>query len=136
MARLSSLVCVAPSKVSDVWPHVEKMIDDAYAAVDQITPDVRTWLIEEKGLLWIAVAENSKIVAALTTSLVQRRSGLACRMVAAGGEGIDYCLPHLDEIELYAEKEGCYKIVLEGRSGWKRVFTGYKPVSVKMEKII
>lgn len=134
MDRPSKLLCVAPAQVPDVWPQVENMIDAAYEAVDQITPDVRTWLIEEKGLLWIAVAENSKVVACLTTSLERRRGGLACRLHAAGGEGIDYCLDHLDEIELYAEHEGCYMVEIEGRTGWGKVLRGYVPRTVRLKK--
>lgn len=132
--RPSTLVCIPPEKVPEIWPAVEKMIDAAYAATDEITPDVRTWLIEAKGLLWVAVAENSKVVAALTTSLVQKRSGLCCRMVAAAGDGIDYCLVHLDKIELYAAAEGCYKVSFEGRPGWSRVLRGYVPRTVCFDK--
>lgn len=132
--RSSAILCIPPEQLPEIWPHVEKMIDDAYAAVDQITPDVRTWLIEEKGLLWIAVAENSKIVACLTTSLERRRGGLVCRMVAAAGEDIDYCLPHLEKIELYAVAEGCYKTEIQGRQGWSRVLPGYVPKTVCLEK--
>lgn len=133
-SRPSTLVCIAPTDIESVWPLVAQMIDDAYAAVDEITPDVRTWLLQSKGLLWVAIAENSKVVACLTTSLVQRRGGLACRMVAAAGEDLDYCLPHLTAIELYAAAEGCYKVSCEGRSGWGRVLRGYVPKTVRFER--
>lgn len=136
-SRPSTLICVPPADVPKVWPAVETLIDQAYAAVDEITPDVRTWLIEEKGLLWIAVhddADKLEVLACLTTSLVQCRSGLACRMVAAAGDGLDYCLPHLSAIELYAAAEGCCKVFCEGRSGWGRVLRGYVPKTVRFER--
>jgi hypothetical protein len=136
MAAPSTLVCIPPVDVQKVWPAVAKMIDDAYAAVDQVTPDVLTWLVEGKGLLWVAVLDDSdfEVVAALTTSLVQRRGGLACRMVAAGAQSIDYCLPHLRTIELYAAREGCYMISCEGRDGWLKHLPGYSRKKVTLEK--
>lgn len=134
--RPSTLVCIPPTDVPKVWPAVEKLIDDAYAAVDEITPDVRTWLIDGKGLLWVAVVDDSdfEVVACLTTSLVHRRGGLALRLEASAGQDIDHCLRHLEAIEQYALREGCYKVVLAGRQGWGRVLPGYVPKTVRLEK--
>jgi len=132
--RASTLVCVPPDDVPKLWPAVEHLIDAAYAATDQITPDVLTWLLERKGILWVAVVGELEIVAALTTSLEPRRGGLACRMVAASADGIDYCLPHLAAIEHYAIAEGCYKVEVSGRQGWGRRLPGYAPTTLSLEK--
>ena len=116
-----------------MWPLVENMIDAAYAAVDEVTPDVLRWLIDEKGLLWVA-ARGDEIIAALTSSLVMKRSGLGCRLVAAGGFELDLWKEHHLQIEAYAKAEGCVKVYFEGRVGWMRAFPDYKCCRVILEK--
>jgi hypothetical protein len=133
--RKSILYCVPPKEVPKFWPFVAQMIDDSHAAVDLPTPDVRTWLIEEKGLLWIAVL-GLKIVGCLTTSLERQRSGLVCRMVSAGADALQYCTDHQEEIEAYARAEGCSKMVFEGRPGWGKMLRGYAPKTVSFEKAL
>jgi hypothetical protein len=127
------LLCVPPHMVDGVWPHVFPMIDAAYADTDDITPDVLTWLKAEKGLLWVAMRDD-QLVAALTTSLVPMRSGLACRMVACGGGALDAWRHHHATIENYAREEGCDRVVVDGRLGWSRILEGYSPQSVSLVK--
>lgn len=130
----SALICVPPSDLWSVWPMVEPLIDAAYAEVDQITPDVLSWLEAQKGLLWIAT-DGLRVFAACTTSLERRRSGLACRIVACTDEsGVSEWKRHLPAIEQYARREGCVKIEVSGRQGWSRVLPGYAPKTVSLEK--
>lgn len=133
--RISKLYCVPPNQVPRFWPFVVQMIDDSHSVVDLPTPDVRTWLMEEKGLLWLAVV-GLKVVGCLTTSLEPRRSGLCCRLVSAGADALQFCTDHQEEIEAYARAEGCVKIVLEGRQGWGKVLSGYVPKTVSFEKAL
>lgn len=129
----STLLCVPPLLVEGMWPLVAEMIDGAYAEMDDTTPDVKTWLIEEKGLLWVEMRER-QVLAAMTTSLVPMRSGLACRMVACGGGALDAWKHHHAIIENYARDEGCTKVICDGRLGWSRVLDGYVPRSVSLVK--
>lgn len=139
-----NLLCVSPAKLASVWPIVEPMIDAAYDSAGEIMPDVRTWLIEERGLLWVlvkpddragALATENRIAAAATTSLVMGRTGLYCRVVACGGSQADWagCIA---AIEHYAKTEGCYKVALDGRRGWSRFLPDYDPVCVSYERRI
>lgn len=129
-----SLICVPPSRVSEVWPVVFPLIDAGYAAVDELTPpDLMEWLSSEKGLLWIA-EQDGRIVAALTTSLERKRSGLVCRMVGCGGTEMNLWKDHHAQIEDYARSEGCVKVVSEGRPGWGRVLPGYRTTGLRLEK--
>lgn len=128
----TELICVDPAMIRQVWPMVENMIDEGYAAVDEPTPDVLEWLEDKKGLLWLAV-RNGRIISVLTTSLVQKRSGLACRLVTSTGDGGE-CLRHLGAIERYAKAEGCVKVCAAGRPGWARVLPGYRTIVVTLEK--
>lgn len=128
------LICVAPSMVVDVWPHVAGMIDEGYAATGEPTPpDLLRWLKEAKGQLWISIFDGV-IVAALTTSIVVRRQGLALRMICCGGSEMSLWSQCHKQIEDFARAEGCDRVLSEGRPGWKRVLDGYKVTAVTLEK--
>lgn len=132
-----NLCCVPPPQVPNIWQAVEPMIEAAYAEMDLPTPDVRTWLMQERGLLWVAIGDE-RVVACATTSLVEHRSGKCCRIVAAGGNGsgLDLWRVHIGAIEAYARAEGCVKVKIEGRQGWGRILAGYAPRSIALEKRI
>lgn len=129
-----NLMCVAPADVEAIWPAVSQMIDSAYAALDEVTPDVLSWLVAKKGLLWVLVVDQ-RIVAACTSSLVRYRGGLACRVVSVGGSQAQW-VECIAAMERYAKDEGCYKVIFDGRRGWSRVLPGYEPVCVSFEKRI
>lgn len=135
----SALLCVGPDDVAATWPMVEAMIDAAYAELDEPTPDVRAWLLAGDGLLWVC-AEDDRVIACCTTSIVAARKGRALRMVAAGAQGNDagaaLWRSHIGQIETYAKDQGCYKVACDGRRGWVRVLPGYDAKCVSFEKRI
>ena len=90
-----------------------------------------------KVLLWIAIEEDGgEIHAAMTTELVPMRPGLVCWMCQCGGDRmLDWSRFHT-EIEDYAKKEGCVKVILRGRSGWRRILPGYSVKTVQLEKTL
>jgi len=136
MSESPPLACVSPDKIDAVWPIVEPMIRSAYEAGDEIMPDdLVDWLKAGKGLLWLCIREN-KVIAAMTTSLERKRSGLCCRMVCCGGVDMNYWRACEDRIVEYARAEGCVKVRVEGRVGWARVLPGYKVERVHLEKAI
>lgn len=132
---MTTLICVDPDDVEKVWPIVSDMIDRAYKETDDITPDVCAWLKRRDGLLWLA-ATPDVIVAAVTTSFVQRRSGKIMRLWACGGDGVRIWKHHLDEIEDYARSQGCVKVCFDGRRGWERELHGYRPTTSAFEKVL
>lgn len=127
---------VAPMMIAQVWPLVVDMIDAGYAAADELMPpNLREWLSEGRGILWIA-ERSGRIIAAMTSSLVQKRSGLVCRLVCCSGSEMPSWLQNLDQIEEYAKAEGCVKVIADGRPGWQHVLSGrgYAAVGVSLEK--
>ena len=131
---MTTLVCIPPDRIEQVWPLVSGMIERAYAVMDLPMPDVLPWLLDNKGLLWVAF-DGHRIVAAMTSSLVPRPSGLGCRLVAAGGNGgLAVWKDHIAEIESYAKSEGCVKVYFDGRPGWGGVLAGYTPKAVSFER--
>lgn len=136
MSTNPPLLCIPPDKVRAIWPRILPMVEAAYLAVDEFAPpDLLDWLVAGKGLLWIAVLDGS-VVAALTTSLVKKPSGLACRMVSCGGSDMDRWLDRESQIVEYARGEGCVKVTAEGRLGWSRILPGYEATRVFLEKVL
>lgn len=130
-----SLWCVPPDDIPAVWPLVAEMIDSGYAELDEPTPDVRAWLVERRGLLWV-YAQDARIIAAGTSSLIKARHGLALRMVAGGGKGVEIWKGCIGQIEDYARAEGCYKVIFDGRPGWGKFLSDYARKCVSFEKRI
>lgn len=132
----STLICIGPDDLDRIWPMVADMLDRAYEATDDVTPDLLPWLKSggaNEPLLWVASA-NDMILAALTTSLIIRRCGKICRLWSVGGSRIDLWKDHLPEIENYAWSRNCAKVCFDGRGGWARMLTGYRPATIAFEK--
>lgn len=132
----TSLICVGRDDVDRTWPLVSALFESAYAEMDMFLPDVPTWLKSGDGLLWI-VAEDDRILTALTTSVEERPSGLTMLLVANGGEKIERWLHHLAEVEeYYAKEKGCGKVRCIGRPGWQKVLPGFAVKAVSLEKAL
>lgn len=129
------LMCAPPDRASDLWPAVRKWIEDAYTEADEIMPeDILYRFASGKMLLWVVTIDNI-MVAALVTMLIQKKSGLVCSMVAAGGTELDAWTDFHTKIEDYARKERCVKVILEGRSGWGKQL-GYQETRRVFEKVL
>lgn len=133
---MSTLICVGPADVDRTWPLVSGMIERAYAETDLFMPDVVAWLKAGGGLLWIAADRNNRILAALTTSLEPRPSGLVCRLMANCGHELDQWKGLMSQIEDYARSQGCVKVDFVGRRGWSRVFPDFALTKVVLEKVL
>lgn len=132
---MSHLICVDPDSLDRLWPMVASLIDRAYEATDALMPvDLLLKLRRGDQLLWIATTDD-EVLAALTTELIWRRSGLVLLLKAVGGSEIELWKDHLPAIEDYAWSKGCVKVCGEGRGGWARKLTGYRPTTIAFEKL-
>lgn len=130
------LLCVPPDRIDEFWPLAEPLIRSGYDAVDEFMPDdMPGWLKAGKGLLWLCV-RSGHVVAAMTTSLEPKPSGLCCRMVACGGTELEYWKACEDRIVRYARDEDCASVRVTGRPGWGRALPGYKIMQVDLEKAL
>lgn len=131
------LLPVDPAMVTQVWPIVSKMINEAFAASDAVTPpDLLDELRAGTRLLWVVVAGDVSIVAAGMTTIRATRTGKLCKILETGGEHARQWAHLRGVIEAYAKSEGCDRVVIEGRLGWTRMFPDYKTVGVILEKRI
>lgn len=132
------LVCVPPEEVRKIWPGpVHDMIDAGFAAFDVPMPaDILEQMKYGTRLLWVAVDDDTTIIAAALTQLFPMRSGLVCKVLECGGDHMREWIGLRVEIEQYARDEGCARVLIEGRPGWARMLPDYAMIGVTLEKRI
>jgi hypothetical protein len=122
------LICVPPDRVVEVLPLVQGFIEAAMKrAVFSTADEVISDLINERALLWLVVDGTIK-----GAGVTQLNNGV-CEVVTFAGT-----LEHLHLIETiraFAKAEGCTKLRLIGRAGWK-ILPGFKTKAVIMESQI
>lgn len=127
-----------PEEVWKIWPGVvHDMVDAGFAAFDvPLPPDILEQLKYGTRLLWLAVDGQGRIVAALLTQLFEMRSGRTCKVLECGGEKMRTWVHLRAGIEEYAKREGCGRVIVEGRGGWARMLPDYRMIGVTLEKRI
>lgn len=133
-----NLICIPPEEVYKIWHGpVHDMIDAGFAAFDVPMPvDILEQLKYGTRLLWVAADEEAEIVAAALTQIFPMRSGLVCKVLECGGEKMREWISLRDQIEQYAKREGCGRVMIEGRPGWARMLPDYAMIGVTLEKRI
>jgi hypothetical protein len=131
----ADLVCVDPSRIDEMWPHVREQLRAAIdrtelSSFDELEADVFTGA----QLVWIAW-DGKEIMAVATTQLVKPRNKV-CVLTACAGRDREQWLPLFGHIEKYAKDEGCTKMRIYGRKGWQRVLDEYHVEHVILEKAL
>lgn len=128
------LICVAPDRVHEFWPHVSDLIHRAIRRTNlSHSQDIDFDVLNGDGLLWIAW-NGSAVEAAATTSLIETDAEKVCVLTACGGKDMHRWLDLLGQIEDYAKAEGCSRVRIFGRKGWVRVLERYRIRNVILEK--
>jgi hypothetical protein len=128
------VICVDPSRVSEVWPHVAHFIEAAAARGDLTTYDDLKHSVFERGcLLWLAYCKQN-IEAAAITDLMRSAKSKVCIVTACGGVNYQRWLPLLEKIEEFARAEGCDCVRIFGRHGWKRLLKNYTETKIVLER--
>jgi hypothetical protein len=128
------LVCIPPDQVRVIWLRVAPLLKSAIDRTQLSNwDDVANDILAGKSLLWLCI-EDERILCAGATALRKTDFGLACVIVACGGADRAKWVHLLAKIEDYAMAEGCKRIRMFGRGGWRRVLKGYRLQSVVLEK--
>ena len=132
--RAPELVCVDPARVPEVWPHVAPLIARAMrrGGLGEVD-DVRRGLAGGAALLWLAW-DGERIVAAAVTELACVRGEKLCTIVACGGARFDRFGHLIGGLERYARAEGCARMRVCGRVGWRRRLPDYRLRAVIIDK--
>lgn len=88
-------------------------------------------------LLWLAMEREEdtvRVLAATSTSLQCTDDGKVCGITACAGEEMPRWLNLIDRIEEFARSEGCGRVRICGRKGWRRVLDGYRKRYVILDK--
>jgi hypothetical protein len=134
MRCTAELVCVDPERVHQIWPHVRDLLRAACRRTElSAFADIETDILSGRSLLWLAWSGRA-IEAAAATILINCDTARVCVITACGGREMKRWLPLLDEIEAYARREGCTRMRIFGRKGWRRVLDGYAQKYIIMDK--
>jgi hypothetical protein len=127
-----SLICVAPDRVLEFWPHVKDKIRCAIEATNLSEfEDIEREVLSGHQLVWLAW-DGKDVLAAATTQLTRN----VCVLTACSGYDRERWLPLFARIEQYAKDEGCKTMRIFGRKGWQRVLDGYRVEHVVLEKAL
>lgn len=130
----ASAYLIPKESVEQVWPGAVAMIDEAYASADEVMPtDILDQLRSGHRQLWVVWGDEGKVLAAVMTRVIKMRSCTACQIMACGGDDGERWMHLIARIHEYAKGEGCSKVLIEGRSGWERIFKNYKRIRVVLE---
>ena len=129
-----------PKQVIDViWEDVKAVLDPAVkTSKNKLSiKDVRDYIEEGIYELWV-VMDNTKIVAAMTTRVIEYPERKALAMDFIGGSRMKEWLPEAQRtLEKFAKDNKCLHLEGYGRKAWKRWLDkyGWKPdyVAYRME---
>lgn len=83
--------------------------------------------------LWLAVDSDS-VIAAAVTKVTQDDGGRLCTIVACAGHDWKKFGPLIAGLEAYARAEGCGRIEICGRPGWRRRLPDYRLAKIVIRK--
>src|SRR5215472_2910173 len=142
-AAPAALICVDPARVPDVWPHVAPLIARALRrggfapCAEDACADLARRLRAGTALLWLAW-DGETILAAAVTELAHEENikdrAKVCTIVACAGEDFARFGHLIAGLEAYARAEGCARMRICGRPGWRRRLPGYALARVVIEK--
>tara|TARA_R100001015_G_C4625144_1_gene183554 strand:- start:432 stop:860 length:429 start_codon:yes stop_codon:yes gene_type:complete len=127
------MICTAVPReaVNIVWPDVSDMLNKAIQTskgkyhIDDIYEDLTKGLYN----LWLVIDNESdeKVIAAITTRLIEYPSRKAMAMDWVGGRRMNEWLPVvMEKLSNFAKDCGCDHLEGYGRKAWMKVLKKYK----------
>lgn len=105
--------------------------DSCDDTIESIAENVRAGT----ALLWLAT-DGPQIVAAATTVINTTPRHKVCIVHSAGGKHTGLWDQFMPMVERYAKAEGCARVRVAGREGWKRVLKGYSQPWIVLDKVL
>jgi hypothetical protein len=98
---------------------------------------IREDIAAGRAQLWI-VWDGNEIIAAATTELIQMPSKKVCVLGSCAGRDLRKWDHFLADLEAFAKREGCDRLRIYGRPGWKRILArnGYQAPWDVLEKAL
>lgn len=130
-------ICIEPAKVHWFWPYVAPMLAKGFEKVkaDDTLESLESLLRAKLALLWIVWdAAEKRITACAITRIVITETGKLLVIAAVAGRDLPRWPAFLSTLENFARVEGCGRIRLSGRPGWKRILADYHEPFITLEK--
>ena len=136
------MITTVPTEyVHNEWAKVASLIQRAtdFSPGRVSSSDIYILLLEGKCLLWVVYNDDEKIIAALTTRVLDVSKGRLCIVEWCGGDNMEEWIDDmLLKLEHYANDMSCTIIEAHGRLGWKRILEdhGWRQFSVSYDKVL
>jgi hypothetical protein len=130
------LVCVDPARVRELEAVALPLIRRAAERCGDWTVEaIWSALCEQRMLLWLLVRKLA-VEGVVVTRLEQTPKDLVCVIVLCAGRHLLRSRHLIGTIEQFARAEGCARLRLQGRRGWRRVFKEYSEPFITLEKCL
>lgn len=127
------------SPLKAMWPLVAPLIQKAVDYSEGVTTldETASELVAKQKQLWVVVADDKTIKAALVTSLQRFVTGIMqANVILLGGEKghLKDIIELLPQFESWAKTEGCGRVRFILRKGWAKHLPDYELVAYVMSK--
>ena len=120
-----------------LWAHVKPLIDSAAIRSGGrfMADDYFDAIFSQKQQLWLAWG-GDEIVAVCITEIINYPKKRVLNIPVLAGHQIERWVGFLRHIEAWAKSEGCRKIEMSGRKGWRKILDDWLETGVILEKDI
>lgn len=127
--------------IDKTWPFVEPLLQKAIdtQATDGSTAKIREAIDAGRFLLWAIYRADRPLplLAAAASYVRPTQHGPIAVIDCLGGDNIDLWMePALARFEALAKANGCTRIEVDGRLGWKRRLPGYVATRIILQKAL
>ncbi len=128
------LVCVDPARVRELELIVSPLMRRAVERCgDWSVAAIWSGLCERRMLLWLVVRDLS-IAGVVVTKLEKTPKDVICVIVLCAGRHLLRWRHLIGTIEQFARAEGCARVRMQGRRGWRRIFKDYSEPFITLDK--
>jgi hypothetical protein len=128
-------LALQPEDVADLWPALEPHIARVCKVGGEWSVEtVRKRLEAEQAQAWVYVVEGV-IQMVLVSEILEKDLYRACNIWLCAGSYSDQARDALlREVEDWARRLGCERVMLIGRRGWEKKMPAYRRTRVILEK--
>ncbi len=123
---------IPTENLNDLWPLAKPYLKQAIARSEgrYNLQEILYGCQLGEYILWIVRSGKAAVILEIS----EHTNGKQCEIIMIGGEHMNTWIVELEEIEGWAQRVGCDRMILTGRMGWQKMLPGYKPKTVTMVK--
>lgn len=123
---------IPKENLEELWPLAERYFinGDKYGELD--IKYHKDNCFSGESILWMS--RNGKVAVILSVS--KYKNGKECNIIMIAGKHLNTWIDELSEIEGWAARAGCDRMILTGRKGWQKILPEYEIKTLTMVKIL